>query len=138
MATDSATPWIDSFLRTARVARMATVRADGAPHAVPICYAYDGEFFYSAIDAKPKRRPPEQLQRIRNLRADPRVCLVIDEYDDAWSRLRYVLVHGEAEILDSGAEHAHALRLLREKYPPYRTMPLEQSLMLKITPKRFT
>lgn len=127
----------DAFIRSARVARLATVSAAQQPHVVPICYVYDGNCFYSVLDQKPKRRPPEQLQRVRNLQANPRVSLLIDEYDDDWTRLRYVLAQGDAEIINAGEEHARALRLLREKYAPYQTMSLESSPIIKIKPTKF-
>ena len=72
---------VEKILRGARVARLATVDAKSRPHIVPVCFAYDGMFFYSAIDEKPKRVPRERLARLQNIRATPRVALLIDEYD---------------------------------------------------------
>jgi len=129
-------PWAEELIRNARVARLATASPQAEPHVVPICFVYDGTAFYSVLDAKPKRVAPERLKRVRNLRANPRVALLIDEYDEEWSRLRYVLVLGEAELLAAGPEHARALARLREKYPGYRTMPLEDAAMIKIRPRR--
>lgn len=128
----------DGFVRAARVARLASVGPDGTPHAVPVCYVYEGVAFYSVLDAKPKRRPLDQLQRVRNLRANPSVCLLIDEYDDDWSRLRYVLVHGRATLLMPSEEHAETLRRLREKYAQYQVMPLDANPVIKIEPTRWT
>ena len=53
------------FIETHRVARLATVNSAGHPSVIPVCYVYDGVAFYSAIDSKPKRVAPGQLQRIR-------------------------------------------------------------------------
>ena len=126
-----------ALIRSARVARLATVSQAGEPHVVPICFAYDGEVFYSALDAKPKRVPLEQLARVRHIRANPRVCLLIDEYDEDWSKLRYIIVHGEAEVLADGDEHARAVRLLREKYKQYQAMAIDENPVIKIKPMRF-
>ncbi len=128
--------WAEELIRSARVARLATASLDAEPHVVPICFVFDGGAFYSVLDAKPKRVAPERLKRVRNLRANPRVALLIDEYDEDWSRLRYVLVLGEAELLSPGEEHARALARLREKYPGYRAMPLESALVIKVRPHR--
>ena len=120
-----------------RVARLATVDETGYPHVVPVCYATDGQAYYSAIDRKPKRTPPERLKRIRNIRANPRVALLIDHYEEDWRRLRFVLVQGRAELLQDGPEWETACGLLETKYPQYRAMPLaEAGLMIKITPER--
>src|SRR5581483_1409614 len=100
-----------------RVARLATVDERGYPHLVPVCYATDGRAFYSALDAKPKRVPPERLRRVRNIAANPRVALLFDHYEEDWRRLRYVMVQGRAELLAAGPEREAARGLLRDKYP---------------------
>jgi len=128
---------IEAFIRSSRVARMATVDAAGFPHIVPICYAYDGSRFYSAVDEKPKRVEPGMLRRLVNIRANPRICLIIDEYDEDWSRLRFAIIRGTAGIESAGAEHNRAVNLLRKKYPQYRTMALAEVInpVIVITPK---
>jgi PPOX class probable F420-dependent enzyme len=121
-----------------RVARLATLDDQGYPHLVPVCYATDGRAYYSALDAKPKRVAPERLRRVRNIRANPRVALLFDHYEEDWRRLRYVLVQGHAELLGAGPEREAARGLLVDKYPQYRTTaPLTaEALMIKITPER--
>ncbi len=120
-----------------RVARLATVDETGHPHLVPVCYATDGRAYYSAIDEKPKRTPPERLRRVRNIHANPRVALLIDHYEEDWRKLRYVMVQGRAELISRGPEWETARGLLGAKYPQYTTMPLpEAGLMIKITPER--
>jgi PPOX class probable F420-dependent enzyme len=108
-------------LRTARVARLATIDPDGRPHLVPIVFALAGDTLYSAVDAKPKRS--RTLQRVENARVRPDVTVLVDRYDDDWSRLWWVRLRGKARVLDSGAEADEALRLLTEKYEQYRREP---------------
>jgi PPOX class probable F420-dependent enzyme len=125
----------DTFAAQSRVARLATVDGAGAPHVVPVCYATDGRAYYSPIDAKPKRKPGEGLKRIRNIRQNPRVALLIDHYEEDWSRLRFVMVQGHAELLQDGAEWRTARALLEAKYAQYQTLPLEPTgLVIKIVP----
>ena len=120
-----------------RVARLATLDDTGYPHVVPVCYATDGHAYYSAIDRKRKRVPPERLRRVRNIRANPRVALLIDHYEEDWRGLKYLLVQGRAELLAEGPERDAARDLLTAKYPQYTVMPLGQAgLMIKITPER--
>ncbi len=122
------------MLRNARVARLATADARGAPHVIPVCFAFDGRAIYTAIDEKPKRTAPRGLRRVRNIIANPRVALVVDYYAEDWRRLRYVLIRGTAVIIDRGPEHRRAIARLREKYRQYRTMRLEGRPVLKISP----
>ncbi len=127
----------DSYLRESRIARLATVDPSGQPLVVPVCYAYDGQDFFSAIDEKPKRVPARNLKRLRNIDQNPKVSLVIDTYSDDWSQLEYVIVQGEAEILSEGVEQQKAIILLRDKYPQYREMTLSQQPVIKIRPNQY-
>jgi|SRR5215472_12395349 len=131
---------IRAKLHGARVAHLATVNANREPHIVPICFVYDGSVFYSAIDRKPKKVPPSHLTRLKNITQTPQVALLIDQYDDEdWTRLWYVLVRGQAELVSAPAERNRALDQLRAKYSQYRSgMVSDDALILCITPLRVT
>lgn len=131
-------PGVEAFLQAGRVARLGTADSTGRPLVVPICYAFDGRHCYSAIDAKPKRRPGGELKRVSNIRENPRVSMVVDHYDEDWSRLRYVILEGRADLLTGGPEFSRAAGLLLDKYAQYRGMglPRESGLMIRITPER--
>jgi PPOX class probable F420-dependent enzyme len=110
-----------AFLTAQRVARLATADAGGRPHVVPICYALIGDKVYFTIDEKPKKKPTA-LKRLANLRANPFAALVVDRYDEDWSRLGWVMVRGPAEILEAGEEHDQAQAALRLRYPQLAAM----------------
>ena len=113
------------FVESMRVARLATADASGAPHVVPVCYAIIGDSFYVTIDEKPKRSGVRGMKRLRNIDENPSVSVVVDRYDENWSRLAWVMLRGQAEILDDGDEHDRAQAALRERYPQYRAMRLD-------------
>jgi PPOX class probable F420-dependent enzyme len=102
----------------ARVARLATVGRDGAPHLVPITFALVGDMIYSAVDAKPKRHP--RLRRLANIAHEPRVSVLVDRYDEDWTALWWVRADGVARVLTSSPA---ALKALTAKYPQYRSAP---------------
>jgi coenzyme F420-0:L-glutamate ligase/coenzyme F420-1:gamma-L-glutamate ligase len=131
-------PAIRAFVSLARVARLATATPEGLPHAVPICYWFDGSNFYFVIDEKPKRQRGLQLKRMRNIVANAQIALLIDHYEEDWSQLAYVLVAGRAQIVEEQEEYMEALRNLRDRYPQYRVMALsrETNLMVRIEPLR--
>jgi len=104
-------------LAGARVAHLATVGPGGRPHIVPITFALDGDAIYFAVDAKPKRTT--DLQRLRNIEANPAVSVLVDHYDDDWSRLWWVRVDGRAGVLGRG-DSDRAVDLLAERYAQYR------------------
>jgi PPOX class probable F420-dependent enzyme len=109
---------VPDLVASERVARLATVDPDGRPHLVPIVFALLGETVYTAVDAKPKRSPT--LRRIENARARPDVTVLVDHYEDAWTRLWWVRLRGRARVLDGGDEAERALAALTGKYPQYR------------------
>ena len=110
-----------SRLAEARVARLATVDARGAPHLVPITFAVLADHIVTAVDHKPKRTT--ELARLRNLRAHPGVCVLADHYEERWEALWWVRADGVARILSGGDEDPDreaALDLLAARYPQYR------------------
>ena len=129
---------LEAFLMTHRVARLATVDGAGRPHLVPVCFAYANGAVYVALDAKPKRVPVRELRRVRNLLLNPNVQLLADRYDEDWSRLAYLQLRGVATLIESGAEHEEALRMLRERYAQYRAMPLAGAPVIRIRVESYT
>lgn len=106
------------LISTARVARLATADVQGTPHVIPITFAVDGDTIYFAVDAKPKRTT--DLKRLRNIAANPEVAVLVDRYEEDWSRLWWVRVDGTARVLDDRAEADRAIALLVERYEQYR------------------
>ena len=127
-------PDVADFITAHRVGRLATADADGAPHAVPICYAYDGSCIYSALDLKPKRVQGRALKRVRNILENPRVALIIDDYSEDWDQLAYVLIRGDAHLVNDSEEQILAEAMLREKYPQYETMLEPGCAIIRLTP----
>jgi PPOX class probable F420-dependent enzyme len=119
----------------ARVARLATVAPDGAPHLVPVCFALAGEAIYTAVDAKPKRTL--DLARLANIASEPRVALLADHYDDDWTQLWWVRVDGDARVVTTAGECAQALAALAAAYPQYARTPPEGAVVV-IVPRRFS
>lgn len=129
---------VQRFIMSHVVARLATADAHGQPHVIPFCYAFNGEHFYFVVDEKPKKQTGKPLKRIRNILENPQVSLVIDDYADDWSQLAYVLVMGDAQLVEDETEYTDTLALLRERYPQYRSMRLlfPDNAMVRITPRK--
>ncbi len=124
-----------TLLEDGRVGRLATADAEGAPHVIPVCYTVLDGRIYSIVDEKPKRTT--RLARLRHIEANPNVALVVDRYDEDWSALAWVLVRGEATVLEGGEPtHAGAVEALRAKYEQYRSMDLAGRPLIAVTPRR--
>jgi PPOX class probable F420-dependent enzyme len=104
----------EARLAAARVGRLATVGADGRPHVVPVCFALHEGTIVTAVDQKPKST--RALRRLENVRATGRASLLVDHYEEDWSKLWWVRVDGAAEVVESEA----AIDALAAKYEQYR------------------
>ena len=111
------------IVAAARVARLATVDADGRPHLVPICFVLLDATVYSAVDHKPKRTT--RLRRLANLAATGHACLLVDHYDEDWTALWWVRLDGTGRVVTDPAEAARAVGALARKYPQYAQRPPE-------------
>jgi PPOX class probable F420-dependent enzyme len=105
----------------ASVASLGTTRESGSPHVVPITFAVETESVYSMVDRKPKTTTA--LQRLTNIAAHPAASLLVDHYEDDWTRLWWVRVDGTATVSDDVATLTTARTLLQSKYPQYRDQP---------------
>ncbi|WP_101295823.1 TIGR03668 family PPOX class F420-dependent oxidoreductase [Halegenticoccus soli] len=124
------------FLEAMRVARLGTVDPNGRPHVVPICYALVDEQLAFALDEKPKRVAPKDLQRVRNIVARPAVAVVVDRYSEEWSELGWVQIGGTATLVEPDDEdHRGLLRALRAKYEQYAEHALEERPLVRIDPR---
>ena len=124
---------VGELLESWPVARLATLRPDGAPHQVPIVFARCDAKLWSPIDGKPKR--DALPRRIENLRRDPRASLLLDHYDADWQRLWWLRLDVEARLRQTDAaalDLSRALDALRAKYPQYRDTALLTDLGLVI------
>jgi PPOX class probable F420-dependent enzyme len=140
MALPMPPPLLDSrelaFLVAARRAILATIDPKGRPRVVPVCFivdAVDGVRVITPIDDKPKATDDKRaLARVRDIRARPDVSLLVDRWDEDWSHLGWLRLHGCAALLEPGDVPSDAVGRLREKYPQYATHALESSPMIAI------
>jgi PPOX class probable F420-dependent enzyme len=109
---------LQSRFASGAVARLATVRPDGAPHVVPVVFALVDGTVYSAVDGKPKRT--RQLQRLANVRADPRCALLVDHYEDDWSQLWWVRADGSGTVVEDPEPTHPGVEALAARHRQYR------------------
>jgi len=107
----------------APVGYLATADAAGVPHIVPITFVVDAERIITAIDGKPKRGT--RLRRLDNIAANPAVSLLVESYDDDWSRLWWARADGAAAVLTNDEARAGVVELLRARYPQYTTVSID-------------
>jgi len=124
-----------SYVERARVGRLATTDGEGRPSVVPVCYAFTDHRIVTPIDEKPKADDPDTLRRVRDVRANPRVTLVVDHYVEDWNALGWVQVRGTARVLAAGENgRESAVDALRAKYDQYADHALEERPVIAIEP----
>ena len=136
-------PSLDDVRNTLEAARhgyLSTASAEGDPHLQPVVFQVVADSVYIAIDEKPKTTL--RLKRLTNIESNPRFALLIDNYDDSWDRLWWILLRGPATVLWPSTwdveEAEGAIAALRAKYPQYESMGLEERPLLKLMPDRVT
>lgn len=120
---------IKRYIAAAPVCRIATVRADGGPHVIPVCPVFDGDRTVY-VDLGP------DSASARALRTESRVAVLFDEYHDDWTRLRKVLLHCVAEPISGAAQDA-AWERIRAKFPQYTTVDWQPRLTMALRVERW-
>ena len=128
---------IDSILARWPVARLVPLGRGGKPEPVPIVFAFVAGALWSPLDGKPKRGG--ELARVRNLAGDARVAVLLDHYEDDWSRLWWLRVEGRAAVVAAG-EHPDAVAALRAKYRQYEHVALfaGEPRLIRVAVERIT
>jgi coenzyme F420-0:L-glutamate ligase/coenzyme F420-1:gamma-L-glutamate ligase len=134
-----------AFVSGARRAVLATIRPDGEPRLVPVCFVLTGEpdaqgrpILYSPVDEKPKASTdPHRLGRIKDLLVLPAVTLLVDRWSEDWVQLAWVRLTGRGVLLEpeprERAEHDAAIVALRAKYLQYADHDLEGRPIIRVT-----
>ena len=94
---------VKAIIYNARIARLATVDSKSKPYLVPVVFAFDGEHYYIPIDKKTKQEPskPEKLKGVKNIQTNPNTALLIDEYNEDWTKLYFVMIQGRASLISN-------------------------------------
>ena len=116
MTLETLPQWARGAARDRAVARLAYLDGDDRPRVLPVTFAVEGDAIWSAIDEKPKRTP--EPARLRYLRRRPEAALLVDVYDDDWTRLAWVQLLGRVDVVPVG-ESPEAMAALAAKYEPY-------------------
>jgi PPOX class probable F420-dependent enzyme len=94
---------------------LTTLDPDGRGHSVPMVYVISGNEIVSPIDHKPKTG--RELARVRNIQRDARVTVLVDHWDEDWTRLAWVMVRGHAVIESDAAPEV--VQSLNARYQQY-------------------
>ena len=131
-----------TLLAGARRAVLATIAPDGHPRLVPVCFVIDPvhPVVYTPLDDKPKSvDDPTALARVRDIAADERAALLVDRWDEDWTRLAWLRLDGLAALLAPDAPgHQAIVAALRARYPQYATHRLDDRPLIAITVDRAT
>jgi PPOX class probable F420-dependent enzyme len=131
---------VKAIIDKARTARLATVDSECKPHLVPVVFAFDGEYYYIPIDAKTKQEPskPEKLKRVKNIQTNPNIALLIDEYNEDWTKLYFIMIQGRALLISNKKgvqqnellliEKAH--KVLSEKFHHYQKIGIGEYVIM--------
>ena len=136
---------LKAIIDKATVARLATVDSECKPHLIPVVFVFDNDCYFIPIDEKTKRSKPENLKRTKNIQQNPNVALLIDEYNEDWRKLYFIMIQGKASIIGGKEleqnelvllEKAH--RLLSRKYLQYQKIGIGEYVIMIVPQKVIT
>ena len=132
MALESLPGWAAELVSAEPVARLAYLDDEDRPRVLPVTFAVADGAIWSAIDDKPKQA--EEPARVRFLRRRQDAALIVDVYDEDWSRLAWVQLLGRVDVMPVESSD-EAVAALAAKYRPYseRTPP---GPLLRLTVER--
>jgi len=126
-----------TLIKRTKVARLATVDQKSHPYVVPVVFVFHENSFFIPLDKKTKNVNPKNLKRVKNIEKNPNVTLLIDEYQNNWKKLFFLMIHGRAKIIDGKnskiIDKVH--KLLISKYPQYKKIGVGD-FCIKISPQR--
>jgi PPOX class probable F420-dependent enzyme len=139
----------DTYLKTvidkATVARLATVDLECKPHLIPVVFVFHNDHYFIPIDEKNKRSRPENLKRVKNIQQNPNVALLIDEYNEDWRQLYFIMIQGKASIVGGKELEQNELvllekthKLLSAKYIQYQEIGIGEYVIMIVPQKVIT
>jgi PPOX class probable F420-dependent enzyme len=131
-------PAVEEFIERARVARLATVDFASKPYLVPVVFVFYANHFFIPLDEKRKTAKPEKLKRIKNIKGNPYVALLIDNYSEDWTKLAFVMIQGKASIASKtqgNIQLREAYKKLMRKYLQYQKVGIGETCII-IAPEK--
>jgi len=137
--------YLEMIIDKATVARLATVDSECMPHLIPVVFVFDNDCYFIPIDEKTKRSKPENLKRVKNIQQNPNVALLIDEYNEDWTKLYFVMIQGKASIVGGKESDQNELALLEKahkllsgKYVQYQKIGIGEYVIMMVPQKVIT
>jgi PPOX class probable F420-dependent enzyme len=137
--------YLKKIIDKATVARLATVDSECKPHLIPVVFVFDNDCYFIPIDEKTKRSKPQNLKRIKNIQQNPNVALLIDEYNEDWRRLYFIMIQGKASIIGGKELERNELLLLEKahkmlsgKYVQYQEIGIGEYVIMIVPQKVIT
>ena len=137
--------YLKAIIDKATVARLATVDSECKPHLIPVVFVFDNDCYFIPIDEKAKRSKPENLKRIKNIQQNPNVALLIDEYNEDWTKLYFIMIQGKASIIGGKELEQNELKLLEkahkllsDKYLQYQEIGIGDYVIMIVPEKVIT
>lgn len=124
---------VRTILASASEMTLATIRADGSPHASTVSFASDGMVLFAAIAL--------DSHKAHDIRHDGRVSLTVNAPFRNWNEIQGLSIDGVASMIAQHGEQLAASALLLQKLPAYASLvgesppaPWPGMLFIRIVP----
>lgn len=108
---------IVKLIMNTNIGYLATAASDLQPYATPVVFILQSDNVYVPLDHKPKTVSPWKLKRAKNIRENPKVCFLVHHYDEDWTKLWFIMMTGNANLLKQTSETLSSeLKAIRTKF----------------------
>lgn len=129
------------LIRPAKVAHLATADSSLQPYITPVVFVLEKDKIFIPLDYKPKTVPIKQLKRVKNIQKNPKVAFQVDNYDDDWQRLWFIMLRGYAELVEQKEGDGDQDKYIRKVYDLFvdkyvQYSKVETTIFIKISALR--
>ena len=108
---------IVKLIKNARIGYLGTTSSNMQPYATPVVFVLQNENVYVPLDQKPKTVNILELKRVKNIQHNSKVCFLVHHYDENWTKLWFVMITGNATLVNTRSETLKAkLKTIHNKF----------------------
>lgn len=108
---------IVKLIKNTRIGYLATASSNMQPYVTPVVFVLQNENVYVPLDEKPKTVNILELKRVKNIQENSKVCFLVHHYDEDWTKLWYVMITGNATLVNATSERLKAkLKRIHNKF----------------------
>jgi len=122
------------LITSARSGHLTTASSNLQPYVTPVVFILQQNNIFVPLDDKPKTISVKELKRVKNIEENPKVCFLVDHYEEDWTNLWFVMIIGYATLVELNGRAEKITKEIRKihtkllkKYSQYTKISIGRS-----------